>query len=110
MNEEQMMLTKEKITDILGEKYSYLASEYGVKRIGVFGSYAKGLSSEASDIDIVVEFERPIGFRFIEFTEYLENLLGKSVDVLTPAGIQGIRVDRIARSIEESVVYVQEGR
>jgi predicted nucleotidyltransferase len=106
MDEEQMMLTKKEITEILREKYPYLASEYGVKRIGVFGSYAKGLSTEASDIDIIVEFERPIGFRFIEFTEYLENLLGKSVDVLTPAGIQGIRVDRIARSIEESVVYV----
>ena len=106
MDEEQMMLTKEKITEILREKYPYLVSEYGVKRIGVFGSYAKDLSTEASDIDIVVEFERPIGFGFIEFIEYLENLLGKNVDVLTPAGIQGIRVDRIARSIEESVVYV----
>ena len=47
-----------------------------------------------------------LGFRFIEFTEYLESLLGKSVDVLTPAGIQGIRIDRIARNIEESTVYV----
>ncbi|MBC8448544.1 MAG: nucleotidyltransferase family protein [Chloroflexi bacterium] len=100
------MLTKEEITEILREKRSYLASEYGVKRIGVFGSYAKGLSTETSDIDIIVEFERPIGFRFIEFIEHLESLLGKSVDVLTPAGIQGIRVDRVARSIEESVVYV----
>jgi len=101
-----MMLTKEKITEILRGKYPYLASEYGVKRIGVFGSYAKDLSTETSDVDIVVEFERPIGLRFIEFTEHLESLLGKSVDVLTPAGIQGIRVDRIAKSIEESVVYV----
>ena len=100
------MLTKEEITGILRETSPYLASEYGVKRIGVFGSYAEGLSTEASDIDIVAEFERPIGFRFIEFAEHLESLLGKSVDVLTPAGIQGIRVDRIARSIEESVVYV----
>jgi len=64
-----MMLTREKIIDILLEKYHYLASEYGVKRIGLFGSYAKGTPTEASDIDIVVEFERPIGFRFIEFTE-----------------------------------------
>jgi len=106
MNEEQIMFTKEEIADILRKAYPYLASEYGVKRIGMFGSYAKGLSTEASDIDIVVEFERPIGFRFIELTEYLESLLGKSVDVLTPAGIQGIRVDRITRSIKESIVYV----
>ena len=101
-----MMLTREKITDILLEKSQYLASEYGVKRIGLFGSYAKGTPTEASDIDIVVEFERPIGFRFIEFTEYLESLLGKRVDVLTDAGIQGIRIARVAQDIKESIVYV----
>ena len=100
------MLTKEEITKILQENYPYMASEYGVKRLGFFGSYAKDMPTEASDVDIVVEFDRHIGFRFVEFTEYLESLLGKSVDVLTPAGIQGIRVDRIARSIEESMVYV----
>jgi len=100
------MLTKEKIAEILREEYPHLASEYGVKRIGLFGSYVKGLPTETSDIDIVVEFERPIGFRFVEFTEYLESLLGRNVDVLTSAGIRGIRVDRIARSIEESIVYV----
>jgi predicted nucleotidyltransferase len=100
------MLTREKVTEILREKYPYLVSEYGVKRIGLFGSFAKDLPTEASDVDIVVEFEHPIGFKFIEFTEYLESLFGKDVDVLTLAGIQGIRVDRIARSIEESIVYV----
>ena len=100
------MLTREKVTEILREKYPYLVSEYGVKRIGLFGSFAKDLSTEASDVDIVVEFEYPIGFKFIEFTEYLESLFGRDVDVLTHAGIQGIRVDRIARSIEESIVYV----
>jgi predicted nucleotidyltransferase len=36
------MLTKEEITRTLREKHAYLASEYGVKRIGVFGSYVKG--------------------------------------------------------------------
>lgn len=100
------MLTKEDITRVLRENYPYLASEYGVKRIGLFGSYAQNLPTEESDIDIVVEFDRPIGFRFTEFAEYLERLLGKKVDVLTPAGIQGIRIKRIAQSIEESTVYV----
>ena len=100
------MLSKEKVTNILREKYPYLASEYGVKRIGLFGSYAQGVPNEASDIDIVVEFERPIGFRFIELTEYLESVLSRKVDVLTHAGMQGIRIPRIAKDIEESIVYV----
>ena len=100
------MLTKEEITKILRENHAYLASEYGVKRLGLFGSYAKGTPTETSDVDIVVEFDQPIGFRFVEFAEHLEALLGKRVDILTPAGIHGIRIERIARSIEGSTVYV----
>jgi predicted nucleotidyltransferase len=100
------MLTKETITQILRARHPYLASEYGVKRIGLFGSYAKDQPTEASDIDLVVEFERPIGFKFVELNEYLEHLLGKKVDLLTRAGIQGIRIPRIAQDIEENIVYV----
>ena len=100
------MLTKEEIIRVLQENSPYLASEYGVKRIGLFGSYAKDTPTETSDVDIVAEFDRPIGFRFAEFTEYLESLLGKHVDVLTPGGIQGIRIEGIAESIKESTVYV----
>ncbi|MBM4465745.1 MAG: nucleotidyltransferase [Chloroflexi bacterium] len=100
------MLTKGKIAEVLRNEYPHLAAEYGVKRIGLFGSYAKGIPDEASDVDLVVEFERPIGFKFIEFTEYLERLLSKKVDILTRAGVQGIRIARVARDIEDSIVYV----
>lgn len=98
-------MTKAEIIKILREKRPYLVTEYGVKRIGLFGSYAKDKPSEMSDLDIVVEFDRPIGFRFIEFSEYLEDLMRKKVNVLTPAGIQGIRIERIASNIRESTVY-----
>lgn len=100
------MSTQEAITILLRNAYPHLATEYGVKRIGLFGSYAKDISSEASDIDLIVEFERPLGFRFIELSEYLEQLLGRKVDILTPAGIKGIRIPHIAQSIKESIVYV----
>jgi uncharacterized protein len=100
------MLTREEITTILRENHAYLAAEYGVKRIGLFGSYAQNTPSEASDVDLIMEFERPIGFRFAEFAEVLEELLGKPVDILTPAGLQGIRIESIAERIKESIVYV----
>jgi len=100
------MLTKEKVTEILKGKYPYLVSEYGIKRIGLFGSYAKGKQSEDSDIDIVAEFERPTGLKFVEFAEYLEELLGKKTDVLTPDGVKAIVIKRIAEDIEKSVIYV----
>ncbi len=103
---ETVMLTKEETTKILRDNYTYLAVEYGVNRIGLFGSYAKDIPTEESDVDIIVEFNRPLGFRFFALVEYLESILGKNVDVLTPAGIQGIRLDGIAKSIEESIVYV----
>jgi predicted nucleotidyltransferase len=101
-----MTLTREKITSILSEKSEYLAEAYGVKKIGLFGSYAKGTQTEVSDIDIIVEFETPLGFKFMEFADYLEELLGKPVDVLTVGGLQGIRIPHVAQSIRESIVYV----
>lgn len=100
------MLTKENITNLLREKQTYLAAEFGVARIGLFGSYEKGTAQENSDIDLVVEFSRPIGFRFIVLVEYLEDLLGAPVDILTPAGIDGIRVAGVTQDIQESVAYV----
>ena len=104
------MLTKREITEILHEKYPHLADEYSVKQIGLFGSYAKDVAQKTSDIDLIVEFERPIGFKFIELTEYLETILGQKVDVLTPAGLEGIRNASIAKNIKESIEYVISNR
>jgi uncharacterized protein len=100
------MLTRDEAVKLLQEKHPYLVAEFGVSKIGLFGSYAKGQSDETSDVDIVVEFERPIGFRFVDLVDYLENLLGRRVDVLTPAGIQNIRIEQVAKSITQSIVYV----
>ncbi|MBM3334579.1 nucleotidyltransferase family protein [Candidatus Sumerlaeota bacterium] len=100
------MFPRERVVALLRENRPYLAAEYGVRRIALFGSCAKDQLAEPSDIDLVVEFERPIGLRFVDFVEHLERLLGRRVDVLTPAGIQGIRIPRIAREIEQSMVYV----
>ena len=75
--EEVGMLIREKIVEILRENYPYLLAEFGVKRMGQFGSYAKRQPNDASDIDVFVEFERPLGFKFIGFAEYFESLLGR---------------------------------
>ncbi len=100
------MLTQEKIMKILRKELPHLASEYGVKRVGLFGSYAKGIQQADSDIDILVEFERPIGLKFVEFGEYIEKLLGKKTDILTPAGVKSIRIKKIAEDIKKGIVYV----
>ena len=86
---------------------------YGVKRIGLFGSFARGAQKPKSDIDLVVEFDRERfgkDFRglfdsYFQLAEYLEKLLGRKVDILTPAGVDSIRVKEVADEIKRSVAY-----
>jgi predicted nucleotidyltransferase len=99
-------LTKEAILRRLRESYPQLTAQFGVQRIGLFGSFARGTAQDSSDVDLIVELQRPIGLKFMELVEYLETLLGRKVDVLTPAGLRGIRLPEVARQIEESVVHV----
>ncbi len=102
----KMELTREQILDKLRGNYSQLSSKYGMKKIGLFGSYAAESQDEKSDIDLVVEFEEPLGLEFIEFTKYLESLLGKKADVLTMTGIESIRNPTIQQNIKKSIIYV----
>jgi len=44
--------------------------------------------------------------RFVEYADRLEEILGKKVDILTPEAIQGIRIPRVAKEIQDSIVYV----
>jgi len=77
------MKTIQEIQRILKEHKEEIRKKYGVVIVGIFGSYAKGEQKESSDVDIIVELERPIGLKFYELWDYLENLLGINVDVLT---------------------------
>lgn len=100
------MLTKEETLNILKKELPYLKSTFGVKRVGLFGSYSKGLQREDSDVDIIIEFEKPIGLKFVELVDYIEGVLGKKVSLLTPEGIKSIRVKKVAEDIEKSIIYV----
>ncbi len=82
--------------------------KFGVKRIGIFGSFGRDEGVERSDIDIVVEFEKGKGTfkNFGGLIEYLENLFNRSVDVLTPVGIESIRIKEIRENIKRELIYV----
>lgn len=97
---------KEQILELITEQRDHLSQEFGVSSLGLFGSFAKDQAHANSDVDLVVEFSRPIGLRFIELADYLENLLGRKVDILTPEGIRDIRQPAIANSIIESIIHV----
>ena len=91
---------------LIRNNYNFLNTEFRVSKIGVFGSGAKGNITEDSDLDLVVEFEGPIGFKFNSLVEYLENLLGRKVDVLTRTGVENIRVKEVANNIKRDLTYV----
>ncbi len=70
------MLTRAKIIKTIKNEKPHLAAEFNVKKIGLFGSFAKGKQTGKSDKDIFIEFSKPIGFKFLELCNYLEKKLG----------------------------------
>ena len=100
------MMIKKGIIEILSRERSFLKNNFGIKRIAVFGSFANDTASEQSDVDIYVEYERPLGLKFIQMVDYLERRLGRKIDVLTPGGIAGIRIKQVAEDIKRSLIDV----
>ncbi|WP_456366922.1 nucleotidyltransferase family protein [Thermococcus sp.] len=89
------------VQKVLQDHKEELRKKYGVKRIGVFGSYSRGEQREDSDVDVLVEFERPVGFiEFIRLQEYLENLLGIKVDLVTKGALKKRIKERILREVK----------
>jgi len=101
-----MPLTKEIILEILNQNLSHFRAQYSVKNIGLFGSWVTGQATPESDIDLMIEFEQPIGFQFMELCEELEKILGKKIDVLTPAGLTNIRINSVKQQIEQQIIYL----
>jgi predicted nucleotidyltransferase len=91
------------IMEILKKHQKELKAEFGVEKIGLFGSYLRGEANEESDLDILVEFEKPIGFfKFLELEEYLSDLTGLKVDLVSKKALK----PHIGKYILEEVVTV----
>jgi predicted nucleotidyltransferase len=91
------------LTDIkekLKNHKTMLRTKYGLNNIAIFGSFSRGHQNSESDLDILVEFEKPIGIEFIDLAEELENILSIKVDLVSKNGIkpdyyQNIKTDLI---------------
>jgi Predicted nucleotidyltransferases len=81
------MKTLEEIRAILIEHQQILRERYGVRDLAIFGSYARGEQTRISDVDLLVRLERPIGLKFFELWDYLEEILGLKVDLLTSGAL-----------------------
>jgi hypothetical protein len=75
------MLSKEEILKALEANRERIKG-FGVRKIGVFGSFARRMEEEESDIDILVEFERESFDNYMELKFFLEDLFGRKVDLV----------------------------
>ncbi|MBC7216945.1 MAG: nucleotidyltransferase family protein [Candidatus Caldatribacterium sp.] len=95
----------EDFMDILRKNVGELKRRFKVQEIGVFGSYVRGEENEKSDLDVLVAFQEPVGlFAFLDLEEYLEELLGVKVDLVSRKALK----PHIGKHILEEVVYIHE--
>jgi len=96
------MINKESITNILKANKLDLLARYHLKSIGIFGSFNRGDFKDDSDIDILIDYEQPIGIEFIDLAEELEKILNLKVDLVSKNGIK----PKYLEEIQKDLVYV----
>ena len=89
-------MRRDDVLAILRAEQPRLRSEFRVKSLALFGSVARDEACAESDVDLLVEFDRPVGlFGLIRLQEYLEGRLGCKVDLGTPGGLKARIRDRV---------------
>lgn len=75
--------------DLINQNFEQLNRNFGVKKIAIFGSTARGENTKKSDIDIIVELNKSIGFfTFIKLENHLQQILGRKVDLATKGSLK----------------------
>lgn len=98
-------MKREILLRILQQRQLELNEKFGVKSSSLFGSVARDEATPASDVDLLVAFDRPVGyFGLFALQDYLEDLLGCSVDPGTPESLK----PRIRERIEGEVMRVTQ--
>jgi predicted nucleotidyltransferase len=95
------MESKSDILNKLRELKPILSKEYAVKRIGLFGSFADNSADPNSDIDLLVELDKPIGWKFFSLEIYLEKVFGRKIDLVTKNALK----EQIKNDILNKVNY-----
>ena len=90
------------IKQILTQLKPELVLKYCVNSIGLFGSIVRDDFTDISDIDIIVDFSKPIGIEFIDLADYIERKLSKKVDLVSKNGVK----PKYFHQIESKIIYV----
>ena len=91
-------LTRRQVIEIL-QAHEEELRQFGVKKISLFGSVARESAGSRSDVDMVVEFSQITYRRFVALKSFLQSILGREVDLLTPAAVQGRLKDEIEKDL-----------
>jgi uncharacterized protein len=90
------------IKQILAQLKPELTQKYFVNSIGLFGSIVRNEFTDKSDVDIIVDFSKPIGIEFIDLANYIESKLRKKVDLVSRNGVK----PKYYHQIESEIIYV----
>lgn len=89
------MSARDQILETLRRQHAELQRRYPIRRLALFGSWARGDAREDSDVDVLVEVDASIGLRFVELAEDLERALGRPIDVVSRRAIKPSFWERI---------------
>ena len=95
-------MQKEDVLKSLREEMPEIKERFSVKSIGLFGSYAKDMQNEQSDIDLLVDVAAPLSSNFFGLWNHLENYFNKKID-LTRKGPH-LR-EKFIQTIEKEIIY-----
>jgi len=95
--------TREEILSLLGREKPRWQERFKLRRLALFGSYARGEQREDSDVDILVDVDPSIGLEFVTLADQIEELLGIPAEVVSVRAIK----PRNWKDIERELVYVE---
>ncbi|MDP1727357.1 MAG: nucleotidyltransferase family protein [Bacteroidota bacterium] len=96
------MLQAKDIENRIRDIKPVLEARFHVNRIGYFGSFANNNNNDESDLDLLVEFSKPVGWDFFTLEKFLEEKLGIPIDLVTKNALK----ERIKEQILNQVIYV----
>ncbi len=96
-------MLKDEVLMQLREFYAMHGKQYALKKMGILGSVARGEETKESDIDIVIEFEKPNLFKQAELMLQLKRVFGRDVDVIA---LWNRMNPRLRERIEKEAIYV----
>jgi len=94
--------TAESIIASMRSTQSHFAERYGVRKIGIFGSVARGVSRANSDLDVIVEMDAPTFDKYLDLKSELEERFGMNVDLVLAETLK----KRLRPIVEREVIFV----